>query len=527
MPYEATAIKFRPQNFNELVGQDFVASTLKNSIQNKEIANAYLLSGPRGIGKTSAARIIAKSLNCINGPTENPCNKCENCVSITQGNNNDVIEIDGASNTSINDIRIIQEEILYPPVMSKFKVYIIDEVHMLSKSAFNALLKTIEEPPKNVVFIFATTEVNKVLPTIRSRCQQFNFRLIPSDLIYKSLIKVLKINKIKHEEKAILWIAMQGQGSMRDAYTLLDQVISFCDKDITMKKIQEKLGLVGEERVSKIVKGIIEKDREKIFVEYFSMVEAGISPEQIITEMIEFFRNILLIKSNLTKNRYIGFNPELYEKIFIDSFSFEDLENILEFLFNRYENTKFSVDVQTEIEISLLKLLNYKDFIRPKQIISELSFLKEYFFNSSGKPKNNEIKIKNHEDEKEKENDEINKDKNDSSSEIKIKADKSEILKIIKSKLANTHFQLVTALNNVVLIEEKDNKMYIYFNHKMHYDIAKKYENLLSQEALSIIGKSYNKDFQVIVAFQKSEKKASISEINKDTIKEVFQGEEI
>ena len=522
MAYEITATKFRPQTFSELVGQDFVASTLKNSIQNKEIANAYLLSGPRGIGKTSAARIIAKSLNCIKGPTGTPCNKCENCISITHGNNSDVIEIDGASNTSINDIRVIQEEILYPPVMSKYKVYIIDEVHMLSKSAFNALLKTIEEPPENVVFIFATTEVNKVLATIRSRCQQFNFRLIPSDLIYKSLIRVLNVNKVKFEEKAVLWIARQGQGSMRDAYTLLDQVVSFCDKDITMKKIQEKLGLVGEERMSTLVLGIIAQDREKIFVEYYSLMEVGISPEQIIEELILFFRNILLIKSGLTKSAFIGFNVELYSKNIIDAFTLEDLENILEFLFKTYESSRFSIDVQTEIEISLLKLLNYKSFIRPKQIISELSSLKNFFLNSNNPIKNDKII------DKELKNDEKStKTEENPSKEIKIKADKSEILKIIKSKLFLSHFQLVTALNNISYVEEKENKMYIYFTHKMHYDIAKEHEDLLTQEALAIIGKSYNKNFQVIVSFKKSEKKLSVGELNKNKIKEVFQGEEI
>ncbi len=527
MSYEISATKFRPQNFDELIGQDFVASTLKNSIQNKEIANAYLLSGPRGIGKTSAARIIAKSLNCANGPTGTPCNKCENCISITQGNNNDVIEIDGASNTSINDIRVIQEEILYPPVISKYKVYIIDEVHMLSKSAFNALLKTIEEPPENVVFIFATTEINKVLPTIRSRCQQFNFRLIPSDLIFQSLVKVLKINKVKFEEKAVLWIALQGQGSMRDAYTLLDQVVSFCDKDVTMKEIQEKLGLVGEERMSKLVNGVIEQDREKIFVEYFSLMEAGISPEQIIEELILFFRNILLIKSNLSKNRYVGFNAELYNKGLTDSFTFEDLENILEFLFKAYENNKFSIDAQTEIEISLLRLLNYKNFIRPRQILSELNLLKNSFINPSALINKEEaIKQKVNEDKVAAVSMEKKEEKN-AAAEIKIKADKSEILKIIKSKLSPSHFQLVTALNNVSLVEEKDNKMYIYFTHKMHYDIAKKHEDLLTQEALAIIGKSYNKDFQVVASFIKDKKSFTTSELNKNKIKEVFQGEEI
>lgn len=527
MPYEITATKFRPQTFDELIGQEFVASTLKNSIQNKEIANAYLLSGPRGVGKTSAARVIAKALNCDEGPTGKPCNKCSNCVTITQGNNSDVIEIDGASNTSINDVRVIQEEIMYPPVNSKYKVYIIDEVHMLSKSAFNALLKTIEEPPEKVVFIFATTEVTKVLATIRSRCQQFNFRLIPSDLLYKSLIRVLDSYNVKYEEKAIRWVANQGQGSMRDSYTLLDQVTSFCDKDITLRKIQEKLGLVGEERLSNLVRGIIGKNRETIFLEYFSMIEKGISPDQIITELIEFFRNILLIKSNLSSNRFIGFNPELYDKKFAEIFSFEELENILEILFKSYEKIRITVDVQAEVEICLLRLLNYKDLIRPNQIITQLNLLKKVllretnaqFINDDAPTSiiqsNNKIEDASNE-----------KEEKERSYNIKLDADKSEILKILKNKLSESHFQLASALNHIVLIEEKNNTMYLYFNHKMHFDIAKSNEDVLTQGAIEIIGSSYNKDFRIVVKYTE-EKELTTTEINKQNIKEIFHGEEV
>jgi len=515
MSREVTATKFRPQTFDELIGQEFAAATLKNSINNKRVANAYLLSGPRGVGKTSAARIIAKALNCINGPTGTPCNKCDNCISITNGYNSDVIEIDGASNTSINDVRVIQEEILYPPVNAKYKIYIIDEVHMLSKSAFNALLKTIEEPPDNVVFIFATTEVNKVIPTIRSRCQQFNFRLIPSNLIYDSIVKILDTYKIKYEENAIIWIANEGQGSMRDSYTLLDQILSFCGDIISLQKIQDKLGLVGEENISKIVKGIIDENRELIFTEYFSLLEMGISPEQIIIELIDFFRNILIIKSNVSHNKFIGFNPSLYEKKIIDTFTFEDIENILDVLFKVYEKSKFSIDIQTEIEVCLIKLLRYKDFIRPKQIISELKMLKNSILS------NNKIEKNTHILQEKKTENEIPEHT------VEITPQKSEIIKIIKSKLSASHFQLATALNNIANIEEKDNQMFLFFTQKMHYDITKKYEELLTREARAIIGEKYNKNFKIIVEYREEEKKNSIGEINKENIKSIFQGQEI
>ncbi len=189
MAYEVTATRKRPVTFGELEGQDFVVSTINNALNTERIAHAYLFSGPRGVGKTSAARILAKSLNCEKGQSDTPCGVCSNCVSISRGNSLDVIEIDGASNTSVNDIRTIKEEVLFAPNSSKYKVYIIDEVHMLSNSAFNALLKTIEEPPPYIVFIFATTEIQKVPATIRSRCQQFNFRLISVDKIKEILIK--------------------------------------------------------------------------------------------------------------------------------------------------------------------------------------------------------------------------------------------------------------------------------------------------------------------------------------------------
>ena len=524
MSHEVTATKFRPQSFNELIGQEFVAETLKNSINNKRIANAYLLSGPRGVGKTSAARIIAKSLNCINGPTGIPCNKCDNCISITNGNNNDVIEIDGASNTGINDIRIIQEEIQYPPVNSKYKVYIIDEVHMLSKSAFNALLKTIEEPPDNVVFIFATTEINKVIPTIRSRCQQFNFRLIPQNLIFEALKKVLDQYKINYEDSAIKWIANEGQGSMRDAYTLLDQVFSFCGNEITLKKIHDKLGLISEEKISLLVQGIIENSRELVFTEYFSMIEYGISPEQIISDLIIFFRNILFVKANLPQKNFIDVNSVIYEQKFLQAFSFEDIENILNILFITFENSKFAIDLQLEIEICLLKILKYKDFIRPGKILSELKMLKDSLLNDNNTSINNKY------------NDNITKNKsssfkqessNQQNKEIKFTANKSEILKIIKSKLSSSHFQLTTALNNISYIEEKDNQMFIYFTHKIHYDIAKGYEDMLTQEAISIIGEKYNKNFKIKIEFKAEEKKQSVGEINKQNIKTIFHGQEL
>ena len=306
MAYEVTATRKRPQDFEKLVGQEFVVSTLENAIQEGRIAHAYLFSGPRGVGKTSSARLLAKALNCERGMSAHPCGECSSCREITSGTSVDVIEIDGASNTSVNDIRAIKEEVLFPPQSSRYKIYIIDEVHMLSTSAFNALLKTIEEPPEYIIFIFATTELQKVPATIRSRCQQFRFQLIPQELIQSCLKSAAEDLSIEADEDALFWIAKEATGSMRDAYTLFDQVAAFSGKHITLQKIRERLNLAGFSKISEIVSLSVFSSTVKAIEVLSSLFEAGVSPEQIVKDSADFFRTILLYKTGIRRPSLLG-----------------------------------------------------------------------------------------------------------------------------------------------------------------------------------------------------------------------------
>ncbi|HTZ11942.1 MAG TPA: DNA polymerase III subunit gamma/tau, partial [Candidatus Margulisiibacteriota bacterium] len=227
MAYTVFALKWRPKNFDEVVGQGHIVSTLKNAIEKNRIASAYLFAGPRGVGKTSTARILAKSLNCKSGPTASPCQKCSSCLEINEGRSLDVIEIDGASNRGIDEIRVLRENVKFSPAASKFKIYIIDEVHMLTTEAFNALLKTLEEPPEFVKFIFATTQPHKVLPTILSRCQRFDFRRISMLEISGQLERIVKEEKLAVDKEVIFAISGSSDGSLRDAESVLDQLVSF------------------------------------------------------------------------------------------------------------------------------------------------------------------------------------------------------------------------------------------------------------------------------------------------------------
>lgn len=538
MAHNVTATKYRPQTFSTLEGQEFVATALKNSLETKKIANAFLLSGPRGVGKTTTARLIAKGLNCQTGPTGNPCNECEQCSSIKNGNNSDVIEIDGASNTSINNIKIIQEEILYPPVNAKYKVYIIDEVHMLSKSAFNALLKTIEEPPDHVVFIFATTEVNEVPATIRSRCQQFNLRLIPVDIIYQSLVKILSDKGIKYEECAIKWIAYEGHGSMRDAYTLLDQVISFCEEEITLEKIQKKLCIIGEEKIATLVESIVNTNISKIYFEFYTILETGISPEQFLEELILFFRNLLLLKSNVTNKNITSINKVFYKDEIINQLSIDDIENILELSFQFYEKIKYSIDIKIEVEIFLIKLSKYKEFIRPKQLINELKQIQESLVTHTNFEKKKVAPLY----PKKIFEKEILKTEAVSASPIeehlqkkseineipqKILAEKSDLLRTLKSRISESDFDLKNALENIEAIETNKNTMTFHFTRARAYSILEKNKKIITKELVNLTNYDYILNLNYTPKPAVEEKNESTSIINKNNIIKTFNGIEI
>ncbi len=292
-------LKFRPQNFNEFIGQPQVTVPLINSVKSGKIHHAYLFYGPRGVGKTSAARILAKMLNCTDDNTEKPCLKCENCMEISSGISQDVIEIDGASNRGIDEIRNLQSTLVYAPVKSKFKIYIIDEVHMLTKEAFNALLKTLEEPPEHVIFIFATTEIHKVLPTIRSRCQQYQFTLFKITDIVSQIIKILDFYSIKYDNEAPALIAKYGNGSMRDALSILSQVIAYDDRQIKTESINYLLGIYSFDYIKKIIEQIASKDISGIYSICSELYYQGLSIENISSQILEFVRVLTLLKNGI------------------------------------------------------------------------------------------------------------------------------------------------------------------------------------------------------------------------------------
>lgn len=309
MAYLVLARKWRPQTFDDLTGQEHVARILKNALASRKVAHAYIFSGPRGVGKTTTARILAKALNCVNGPTPDPCGECPSCTEVKSGSSIDVSEIDGASNTGVDNIRDLRERIRYAPSGSRYKVYIIDEAHMLSTSAFNALLKTLEEPPAHVIFVLATTEPKKIPPTVLSRCQHLPFTRITGHKIKERLRTISDAEGIKITSPALDMIARAAEGSMRDSLTILDQLVSFTD-DITAGEVNDLLGITDSETMTKVTAAVIDGDRQSIIRTVADLADSGTDLKIFARDLLQFIRNLLVMKVTGGADNIIDVSPE-------------------------------------------------------------------------------------------------------------------------------------------------------------------------------------------------------------------------
>ncbi len=385
MEYQVLARKWRPKTFDEVIGQGHITKTLQNAIISNRIHHAFLFSGVRGVGKTTMARILAKALNCTEGPTPVPCNRCDSCNEISAGTSLDTIEIDGASNTSVDDIRELREKVKYTPLKGRYKVYIIDEVHMLSTSAFNALLKTLEEPPPHVVFIFATTEFHKIPATIVSRCQHFNFKRIPHQEIVKRLRKIANVEGIEVSDGGLALIARASEGSVRDALSILDQVVSFGGNKISDNDIMTILSAVKQELLLSFSKIILEGETERALMLIKDFVDNGFEIRQFCGAFIQHLRDLLISKVSTAPEELIDLPQKDVQDIkgMAEAFTVEDLQRLYAFFSQGYEEMKWSPYPRFILEATIIKATNLPKLKSLEDIVARLSALEN--FTSSSK----------------------------------------------------------------------------------------------------------------------------------------------
>jgi DNA polymerase-3 subunit gamma/tau len=376
--YQVFARKYRPQTFDDLVGQAHVTRTLKNAVEQNRLAHAYLFVGPRGIGKTSTARILAKALNCVKGPTVTPCGVCDSCKEITGGNSLDVLEIDGASNNGVEQVRELRDNVRYAPTKGKFKIYIIDEVHMLTSAAFNALLKTLEEPPPHVKFIFATTEPQKVLPTILSRCQRFDLHRIPANLIAQHLQFIAGKEKIVLDPAAAHAIAKGADGGLRDAESMLDQLVAFCGDKIEEPDVLNVFGFTSEQTVARFTENILRGETPAALELLHAEADNGKDMMKLMSDLISYLRDLLVGK---VKPEALAddLNPDLQKSLETQAGMIET-DRLLELIdqFAAAEGRmKWAPNKRLHFEVALIKAIQTLNQVTLNEVIENLRALRD------------------------------------------------------------------------------------------------------------------------------------------------------
>jgi DNA polymerase III subunit gamma/tau len=386
MSYQVTARKWRPQTFAELAGQEHVARTLQNALRQGRIAHAYLFTGTRGVGKTTTARLLAKALDCELGPLPEPCNQCPSCQAITIGSSLDVLEIDGASNRGIDEIRDLREKIRYAPTRSRYKIYIIDEVHMLTEHAFNALLKTLEEPPPQVVFIFATTEPQKVPSTILSRCQRFDFRKVASTEIALCLGKIAEQERIHISSDALYRIARRAEGSLRDAQTLFDQVVAFCGFEVRDDDLGQLLGSVGEDQTVALLEAILARDTRLVLEVVAEILRQGHDTRELCRCMLELVRDMIVAKVAPPGHGLLDRSPTELERLHKlgPQTTLEHLYTLFELLTTTEMRVRDSAQPIWMLEVSLLKLASLPSLQSLTTMVARLETLERRLGWASG-----------------------------------------------------------------------------------------------------------------------------------------------
>lgn len=518
---------YRPQNFEDVVGQDHITRTLKNQIENDNIGHAYLFCGTRGTGKTSTAKIFARAVNCPNSKNQEPCNECEVCRDILNDNIMDVVEIDAASNNSVDDIRELRESVKYSPTKAKYKVYIIDEVHMLSQGAFNALLKTLEEPPSYVIFILATTEPHKIPATILSRCQRFDFKRVTVSDMTERMKKICGEEDIEVEEKALNLISRNSQGALRDALSILDQCISFGDNKIEYKDVVELLGTVNIEQLFEMAQYIIDQDTKQSLQSLNEFVIWGKDIRNLINDLIDHFRNLMVCKVSTDLDEIISLPEETIKQLKLqsDNVDVNDLIRILNILSTTQDNIRTSSNPRVLAEITMMKIAQPMFDESKEALIKRIENLEKTI--ESGNIKVNTKVIENTINN----SGEAENHKNDYEEEVVYENVKSEDVKLIEASWAKIR-QAIKADKQVplsVLLGDVHNfnvhNNILYLIYKDGYGFAKK--KLCEEKTISYIEKvireTINRSFNIKVILE-SEVRSIDLEIKNN---KVDKGEEI